>query len=246
MTKSLLSMALCLCGLALFAQETAETSGFQNPDPEKWYRLTTRYNGTDSRVGRCIEYVPSEGILYGMPPADGNDYQYWRFLPSDSVAGQYTMICKGAEDGFLNPDPTTNFTDGRWRYVAEPDSAQKAGLMGKMLFITTPTMSGVDPETGNSYCAITSAELDYNPEGTRCMNCGGATQNYAINVYYETASQDANEWLFNFEEKVENETAVMSVEAPGRAPSGIYSLQGVRLLQARRGLNIVDGRLVLK
>lgn len=46
---------------------------FEKPDSDTWYRLTTRYNGGDDRVGRCIQYFDAESehpsLLWSAQPA---------------------------------------------------------------------------------------------------------------------------------------------------------------------------------
>lgn len=99
---------------------TAQT--FEKPDPESWYRLTTRYNGSDQRTGRCIQYYPAgsehHDMLWSAAPVDLSspdyDYQLWTFIPSPDNPDRYKMVCKADPDGFVNPTPTVLSPEGRW------------------------------------------------------------------------------------------------------------------------------------
>lgn len=226
----------------------AQTQEFQKPDPDKWYRLDTRYNGTDARVGRCIQYYPAGSehpdMLWSAVPVAASDpaadYQWWRFVENPDSPGQYAMICKAAPSGYVNPEPTSISNSGRWVYVTDGGSAGNTGKYG-FIFVTSDTLSGVDAATGESYCAIATERSQH-----WYMNCGAAAQDYAINLWYETYSEDANEWLFNYMGDVDGggPTPVADVSADRDDGEPVcYDLCGRRVVNPSGGLYIVNGRL---
>lgn len=238
---------LLLSLFAVVAAEAASASSFRTPNPEIWYRLDTRYNGTDDRVGRCIQYYPADSehpdMLWSAFPMgvseQGSDYQYFRFEEDASNPGHYAMICKAAPEGYVNPRPTAVSAAGRWTYVEDGSDASASDKYG-FVFVTTETMSGIDELTGNPYCAITTDDAN-----GWCMNCGSAKVDYAINLWYETYSEDANEWSFCFVERMDVETVgVQSVFAEDAERSVYYDLTGRAVENPGRGLYVVNGRKV--
>lgn len=135
--------AVVVAAMALTGAGAGRTQGFQKPDPDKWYRLDTRYNGSDARVGRCIQYYPAGSehpdMLWSAAPVAASDpaadYQWWRFVESPDSPGEYAMICKAAPSGYVNPEPTSVSNSGRWVYVTDASSADGAGKYG-FIFIT--------------------------------------------------------------------------------------------------------------
>ena len=125
-------------------------------------------------------------------------------------------------------------------YVTDAGSADGAGKYG-FIFVTSDTLSGVDAATGESYCAI-ATERSQN----WYMNCGAAAQSYAINLWYETYSEDANEWLFNYMGDVGSPTPVTDVSADREEGEPVcYDLCGRRVANPSGGLYIVNGRLTV-
>ena len=211
---------------------------FTKPDPTNWYRLVTCYNGTDARVNRCVQYNPSQNeYLWSADQVDDSssdlDYQLWTFYPSPDNPDLYAMVCKAYPDGYVSTNPTSINASGRWSYVTDPgdNPTDKYGFE----FVTTSSMSGVDAD-GYSYCAITTQTAN---QSGWCMNCGAARQNYAINLWYETYSEDANEWLFKF---IEPRTIYTGTATPAADPSPTapcYDLMGRRLSHPQPGLNLI-------
>lgn len=231
--------------LQVFAQD------FRAPDPDKWYQIVTRYNGTDQRIGRCIEYYPEgsehAGMLWSADRLDFGDldldYQLWRFEPSPDDPSLYAMICKAAPDGFVNPQPVGDGGSARWYYIAEPDAEQEA-MKYSFTFITTPTMSGID-ENGVSYCAITTTYLT--GKYYDAMNCGGSRQGYAINLWNEDYSEDANEWSFSFVEKNETPTSVEAVAVDTETcDEKVFDLFGRPAAPGSHGIFVIAGRKVVR
>lgn len=228
---------------------TVAAQGFKSPDPGKWYQLVTRYNGTDARKGRCIQYFPEGSehpdMLWSADALSAGDadveYQLWRFVPSPDTPDRYALVCKAAEDGFVNPMPEGEGRSARWKYVVSADSSTENPY--GFLFVTTESMSGVEP-TGESYCAIASDEtVDryYN-----VMNCAGAREGYAINLWNEDYSEDANEWLFRFVEHSDATTDISDVfVSEPDAPTVYYDLMGRAVIDPAPGLYIVNGHKVL-
>lgn len=223
---------------------TAQT--FEKPDPESWYRLTTRYNGSDQRTGRCIQYYPAGSehpdMLWSAAPVDLSspdyDYQLWTFIPSPDNPDRYKMVCKADPDGFVNPTPTVLSPEGRWEYV-ESGSASTVDPYG-FLFVTHTDTSGVDSD-GVSYCAIaTDATIE---SSYPVMNCGAPRQNYAINLWSDHYSEDANEWLFRMESETDKPTSVSLPQAPAVTPV-YYDLFGRPVAHPTAGLYICNGRKV--
>lgn len=237
-----------VAAIALAGAGAVRAQGFQKPDSDKWYRLDTRYNGTDARVGRCIQYYPAGSehpdMLWSAAPVAASDpaadYQWWRFVENPDSPGEYAMICKAAPSGYVNPEPTSISNSGRWVYVTDAGGADGAGKYG-FIFVTSDTLSGVDAATGESYCAI-ATERSQN----WYMNCGAAAQGYAINLWYETYSEDANEWLFNYMGDVGSPTPVTDVSADREEGEPVcYDLCGRRVANPSGGLYIVNGRLTV-
>ena len=240
--------AVVVAAIALAGAGAVRAQGFQKPDSDKWYRLDTRYSGTDARVGRCIQYYPAGSehpdMLWSAAPVAASDpaadYQWWRFVENPDSPGEYAMICKAAPSGYVNPEPTSISNSGRWVYVTDAGSADGAGKYG-FIFVTSDTLSGVDAATGESYCAI-ATERSQN----WYMNCGAAAQSYAINLWYETYSEDANEWLFNYMGDVGSPTPVTDVSADREEGEPVcYDLCGRRVANPSGGLYIVNGRLTV-
>lgn len=224
---------------------------FEKPDPNRWYRLITRYNGSDDRVGRCIQYFPPGSehpdMLWSAMPVDSTsadyDYQFWRFVPSPENPDLYSMICRAAPDGFVDIVPTAMDPSGRWVYVSAPDASDEADRYG-FSFVTSPTLSGVDSETGYSYCAISTDAST--TSGYHYMNAGGPKQDYAINIWYETYSEDANEWSFAFAPDNGGTASLedLAVEIETEEPV-YYDLWGRRVEHPSRGIYICKGCKVL-
>ncbi len=246
-----------LCSMAILATAgilSTMAQDFQKPDPDKWYRLVTRYNGNDGvRDNRCIQYFPEEsehpGLLWSADqiPSDlpEADYQYWRFEPSPDNPDLYAMICRADPEGYVSTMPTSLGVDGRWRYISTPARENPSDKYG-FEFITTPTMSGVDEATGESYCAL-ATDRTINSQ-FKFMNCGGAKQDYAINLWYETYSEEANEWSFRFVEHTEIATGITtpSMDNDGEDREKIYyDLLGRRVDNPGHGIYIVDGRKIV-
>ena len=240
--------AVVVAAIALAGAGVVRAQGFQKPDSDKWYRLDTRYSGTDARVGRCIQYYPAGSehpdMLWSAAPVAASDpaadYQWWRFIEDPDSPGEYAMICKAAPSGYVNPEPTSISNSGRWVYVTDAGSADGAGKYG-FIFVTSDTLSGVDAATGESYCAI-ATERSQN----WYMNCGAAAQSYAINLWYETYSEDANEWLFNYMGDVGSPTPVTDVSADREEGEPVcYDMCGRRVANPSGGLYIVNGRLTV-
>lgn len=219
---------------------------FQLPDPDKWYRLDTRYNGSDDRRGRCIELGAPDteyaDTLYSAKPLSSDnalsDYQYWRFEEDPANPGHYAMICKAVPDGYVNPNPTSLNYNARWTYEY-PDTKLNSDKY-EFLFITNDSLSGVDAETGYSYCAIATEDT-----GNWYMNCGGPRQNYAINLWFETYSEDANEWSFAFVERVAD---IPTEVAPVKDDEGVnlyYDLMGRMVKNPEHGIYIYKNHKIV-
>lgn len=246
MKTQILILSLFLAGgMCTHAQE------FQKPDPAKWYRLVSRYNGSDpQRINVCIEYYP-EGSAHpnllwtaaqAQPGTDEYEYQLWRFEPSADNPDEYAMICKAAPDGYVNINPTAIDRSGRWEYIAQPTSDEPDNKYG-FVFITSETMSGVDASSGNSYCAIGTTKT---VSSSYCMNAGAAAQDYAVNLWYETYSEDANEWSFAFEEHQDDLTSVNTVSDDMAEKPAIHDLYGRRVSAPSSGnIYIIAGKKVL-
>lgn len=242
--------ATLLAAVAIAALPSVSSAqGFQKPDPDKWYRLETRYNGTDIRQGRCIEYFPEGSahpdLLWSADQLDttnpDSDYQYWRFEPSPDNPDRYAMICKAAPDGYVNPVPSPLSADARWHYVTTP--AADASAESKYGFTFVTSLSGTDSDTGASYCAIAT---DATLEKRYYMNCGDAKQDYAINLSYATSSDETNEWLFNFIERYDPTTGIAEIsESDTSDPDApIYDLMGRRVTNPSHGIYIINGKKV--
>ena len=245
--------ATLLAAVAIAALPSVSSAQeFQKPDPDKWYRLETRYNGSDIRKGRCIEYFPEGSehpdLLWSADPLDASnpdsDYQYWRFEPSPDNPDHYAMICKAAPDGYVNPIPTAYDNSGRWKYVTAPSADTAPDYKYGFIFVTEPTLSGVDPDTGASFCAI--ATITTVGKEHEYMNCGSERQDYAINLRYEINSEEANEWLFNFVERYDPTTGIAEIsESDTTDPDApIYDLMGRRVTNPSHGIYIINGKKV--
>lgn len=244
--KHTLSTISALFIASILSVVAAQT--FEKPDSDTWYRLTTRYNGDDDRAGRCIQYFDAESehpsLLWSAQPAGpgeaGHDAQLWRFIPSQDNPERYKIVCKAAPEGYVNPTPTATNADARWEYVTTPDPAVDPY---QFVLVTEPTMSGVDSD-GVSYCAISSVPVMNNYYNL--MNCGGPRQDYAINLWSDDYSEDANEWLFRLEKNIEDiVTAVDNLEnAAGEGRRVYYDIYGRPAAPGAKGLLVSDGKIV--
>lgn len=238
--------AFILTSLFVGSSLSASAQTFRRPQPSVWYRLMTRYNGTDQRVGRCIQYFPAgsehPNMLWSAPGADFSskayDYQLWKFETSPTDSARYKMVCKAAPNGFVNPVPTADNASARWLYVASEEDS-KVNPYG-FIFVTEPTMSGID-SSGYSYCALATDSTINNYYWL--MNCGAARQDYAINLWSDDYSEDANEWLFRFEEKAPLAADVINTLQPDGEV--YYDLFGRRVVNPSRGIYIYRGKKVL-
>lgn len=241
-------IAMMLAPCLSFAAET-----FQKPSTRNWYRLVTRYNGGDGvRTGRCIQYFPAgsehSGMLWSAAPVSADspdyDYQLWTFVPSRTNPDRYRMVCKADYEGFVNPTPTAISPDGRWLYVASGDKEATDGSIDPygFVFVLHADLSGVDTD-GTSYCGIAST-VTIN-QTYDVMNCGASRQDFAINLWNDYYSEDANEWLFRFVEKVDSSTGVapLPADAPEAEPV-YYDLCGRRVAHPSPGIYICNGRKV--
>lgn len=245
--KNFAVLVVCVVCVA-FAVNAQE---FQKPDPKIWYRLTTMYNGDDDRQGRCIQYFPEgsghPGLLWSADPVEPSDpsydYQLWKFVPSEDNPDMYALVCKAAPKGYVSAVPTSYTAQGRWQYVETPVSDNPDD---KYDFEFDEKFSGVDAESSESYAAIFT---DVETAGLiRYMNCGGADQDYAVNVSSATAPNHSNEWLFRFTRKqqvAEIETIITDGAIDRNASSEIYDLFGRKVTAPGPGIYIVDGRKVI-
>ena len=242
--------AITITVLAFIQVFAVSAQTFEKPDPSIWYRLTTRYTGTDLRKGRCIQYFPvgSEhpDMLWSADTVSQDnlsfDYQLWAFIPSLDNPDRYKMVCKAASDGFVNPTPTSDGQDARWKYETSDNYSTINPY--KFLFVTSETLSGVDDD-GVSYCAI-ATEQTIN-EYYNIMNCGGARQGYAINLWNEDYSEEANEWLFRFEGKhtdIPTGLENIATDAVEEAPI-YYDLFGRIIEHPTKGVYICQGKKIL-
>lgn len=239
---STLVVCIAVGAIAASAQE------FQKPMPDTWYRLVTMYNGSDERVGRCIQYFPEgsahPGLLWTAPPAVATDpaydYQLWMFIPSPDNPDMYAIVCKAAPDGYVSALPTSYTAEGRWQYVTDPVSGDPDD---KFDFELGGVYKGVDDTSGESYCDIYTDVQSANL--IKYMNCAGPDQDYAVNVSRATVAMDSNEWMFRFSPKQQVSGVVtVAVEADsadeGAAPE-IFDLCGRKVVNPGHGIYIVDG-----
>lgn len=254
--KYIISLLLIAISSPLFGQtEQPDSSIFRAPNPYVWYRLLTRYNGTDSRRGQCMQVSPpgtahADTLWMADPLPTSNplsDWQFFRFVPMTTNPVRYEIICKAAPNGYLNPDPTAFSPAGRWVYVmgdsaAMATDAEKTGFY----FADNDSVAGIDAETGYVYCAITTDRVknsiwDY-------MNAGSAKQGYAVNMWYKAYSENANEWSFAFEphQAAPASLSVPSVDQEGSsAPQTAYDLLGRPVEHPSHGIYIIGRKLVL-
>lgn len=244
------TISLALAGMAAFASPIAAQDA-QTPDTDVWYRLVTMYNGTDARLGRCVQYFPEgsahSDMIWSAAPVEATDaaydYQFWRFEPSPDDPKVFALVCKAAPDGYLSIDPTAFSVDGRWKYVSTSDSSTPDDKYG---FKLGALKAGVDSETGEVY---TDIYTDADEEGLyRYMNCAGADQDYAINVSRATVAYDTNEWVFRLSPRkpvsgLEGVAADMSQSETGQ--SAVYDLYGRKVAHPGHGIYVVDGRKVV-
>ena len=85
------------------------------------------------------------------------------------------------------------------------------------MFVTTPTMSGVEEDTGQSYCALQTTKTK--DSTFDCMNAAGPKEDYSVNLWYEAYSEDANEWSFAFEQDKSIITGIDRIDVDGSEDS---------------------------
>lgn len=219
------------------------------PEPGRWYRLITRYNGSDDRRGKCVQFCPSNSehpdLLWSAtvisPDLPEHAYQLFRFEQSPDGADKYALICKAAPSGYVSSVPTAYSPQGRWRYVETPENSAPSDKYG-FTFKRSSSLSGIDPVTGYVYCAI-SVE---SPTKYSYMSVGGVQEDYAINLQYATAGYDSNEWIFSFEPHGDT-SAIDDVytDESDFDNNDCYDLYGRKVTSPSSGYYIVGGRKVL-
>ncbi len=219
------------------------------PEAGTWYRLVTMYNGTDARLGRCIQYFPEgsahNGMIWSADPVDASDpaydYQFWRFEAAPDNPKIYALVCKGVPDGYLSADPTSFSPEGRWLYIANPATETPTD---KYEFELGGLRSGVDADSGEVYSDIFTDEDKVGQY--KYINCAGEDQDYAINVGRATAPYDTNEWVFRLlpRQQVSGVTTVSvdTADSSDQATHAIYDLFGRQVANPDHGIYIVDGR----
>lgn len=244
------TISLVLAGMASLVQPMSAQDA-QTPDTDVWYRLVTMYNGSDTRLGRCVQYYPEgsahSGMIWSAPPVEATDaaydYQFWRFEPSPDDPKIFALVCKAAPDGYLSIDPTSFSAEGRWKYVASPASSTPDDKYG---FELGALKAGIDSETGEVY---TDIYTDADEDGLyKYMNCAGADQDYAINVSRATVAYDTNEWVFRLSPRIPVtgvEDVAVDIATGENAPSAVYDLCGRKVARPGHGIYIVDGRKVV-
>ena len=268
MKKLLFSLTIMAMAGAAFAQ-TTESTGFQPPVAGKWYRLVSRYNGSDpQRVGACVQYFPEGRVpahtLFAAAPlekgTDGYDAQFWRFEEDPDNPGCYAMINRAAPNGYLDAMPVKESgaevtstselgIDCRWLYVPEADGSAATNKYGFM-FIQEHNMAGVD-DNGQSYAGISTRQVldlaNNNINHNVYMNAGGSRVNYAINLWSQDYDEYANEFVFTLapEDTGGGTSDIESLTEDREADKTVYNLQGQPVSHPGRGLYVVAGHLVL-
>lgn len=266
MRNTLLFMiSMAILSVPMFA---ADDSGFVPPEEGSWYRIYTRYTGSDQRSGACIQYFPDAvgGSLFVKPPVDqtSSDYdcQLWRFEKAPDGSGNFALVCKGDPNGYLSDIPvyrndSGDFvpveagrigSDSRWIYVKEtPDNVtDKYGF----IFLTEEGMGGTDSTSGDSYSAITTEYVMKVADGDTSkavfMNAGAARVNYAVNLWSQNYDENANEWVFSFSKEVENpSTGVEESNIDDKEVLVVYDVMGRKLAKPVKGINIINGKKVI-
>lgn len=242
-----MKQALSFAVLALISTTLNTLSGqtFQVPVPSCWYRIVTRYNGNDARSGRCIQYCDEQsehpGLLWSAAPVSSGmeeNYQLWSIIPSPKNPARFKLVCKAAPEGFVNPTPTSTGPDARWEYVASADgsSVDPYGF----ILLTDHNLSGVD--NGVSYCGIAS---DATINNYYClMNCGASRQGYAINLWNDDYSEDANEWKFEEIPGITTGISIIFPETENETPVW-YDLCGRVVREPTKGIYIRRGKKII-
>lgn len=244
------TISIALLSIAVFGISSLSAQTFETPKSTGWYRLTTRYNGTDLRTNRCIQLSTKDsdhaGMLWSADPVTPADtlfnYQMWTFIPSDKNTERYKMVCKADSLGFVNPKPTADNASARWKYVYSDEDASDIDPYG-FIFVIHDDLSGVDSDDV-SYCALAS---DSTINNYYClMNCGSSKQDYAINLWSDDYSEDANEWLFRFEEYRDFITDVKLVTPEPESTSKVYyDLWGRAFTDPKPGFYIHNGKKII-
>lgn len=216
----------------------------------KYYRLYTRFNGDNSqlRYGSVIELLRDDAgkgnnaqanRLWSNSPAnigdDNFDYQWFTFEPDPQQTGHYAMVCKAKPDGSVNSTPSvaTNSNTARWDY----DETTKHYGFQLVESVNGNAVQGTDADGFYSALTSTGATAGW------YMNTAAAGQGYAIHLWNNPLDQNAGLYTFEPYDKL---TAVTSpTVSTSTNNSAIYDLNGRRLANPSRGINIIDGKKVL-
>lgn len=168
---------------------------YRKPDPNKWYRLSTR--ATDERAGRVWELLGADSPLVGQyagkgaqiyrlwsnVPEAGNDRQFFRFVESPDQPGRYAIVCKAVPEGSLGLVPTAASMAGRWDY--QPSGLNYGFVLDYAYY---------NPSAEKMQYAIRPAGV-----GGNFLNFSKAGQGWAVNVYNNPA--DGNSGIVVFTEQ---------------------------------------------
>lgn len=266
--KNTLLLIISMVILSPASAFAADEGNFTPPEEGVWYRIYTRYNGSDSRSGTCIQYLPDAtgGSLFVKQPVDQTspdyDCQLWRFEKAPDGSSDFALVCKAAPDGYLSDIPVYRNdsgefvpvvpgrigSDSRWVYMkTTPENVtDKYGFE----FFTEEGMGGTDSTSGESYSAITTKYVKDIAEGDTSkaifMNAGAARVNYAVNLWSQSYDDNANEWVFSFSKEMENpSTGVEEFRTDNKEEPVIYDVMGRKLTKPVKGINIINGKKVI-
>lgn len=197
MKKSTLFLASLALALPAMAQDNTASTVINT---NYWYQLESCATSaprlgavvgltTDDNKSLAINNsTPTVGVLWAQTKVTDTEsadypYQLFRFAEDPANPGQYALICKGNEEGCIDPTPTvTNGNAARWQFTATitygfipmADKEVKTTANGQQAIILTSTQ-----------------QVAENP--TRHMNFAAAGQQFSIN-----SNTLENDWNSNY------------------------------------------------
>ncbi len=181
-----------LAGLNYARHQMVNPSAVPLPDPDQWYRLGSTAAG--DRSGLVWEVLTEDspviaekgeagaqaGRLWGLPSADMNDAQLFRFVEDPSAPGRYAIICKAMPSGSLSPEPSAAGAAGRWDY--QPSTVTYGFVLDRTRGMKTD---------GSMRLAIRPAS-----DTKSYINLARETQGHAFNIYRNPGEGSGGIFLF--------------------------------------------------
>lgn len=159
----------------------------------------------------------------------GYDTDHYLFLTPNNGSAMRLAIKNGSNEQRLDAPALPT---GKWKHVTVTMRPGKTCIY-------------VDGELKASSSAITISPADVKP-----VICYLGRSFFNGDPYFSGMMQDLRIYNYSLSEdevqSVFNGTSAISEPETEPTPSAVYNMEGIRLQQPRRGLNIIDGKVILK